>query len=162
MISLQKFSPEDFDRLKSWIHTEKELIQFAGSNFTFPLTDEQLFRHIADPKRKVYKVILDSGNECIGHCEILINHIPRLGRILIAKEENRNKGYGKLIVSLLMNICFKETGTKLIDLNVYDWNHQAIHCYKKMGFKINPEISSSINVNGKDWLTLNMVYQRSD
>jgi RimJ/RimL family protein N-acetyltransferase len=116
--------------------------------------------HIADPKRKAYKVILDSSAECIGHAEIFFDHLPRLGRILIAKEENRNKGYGKLIVKQLMQICFSETSTSSIDLNVYDWNHPAISCYQKLGFKINPEISSSVQVNGKTWRALNMLYQK--
>jgi RimJ/RimL family protein N-acetyltransferase len=162
MISLEIFLPEDFARLKSWISSKEGLLQFAGTNFTFPLTDEQLARHIAEPKRKVYKIILNSTNACIGHGEIYMDAIPRLGRILIANEENRNRGYGKLIIKQLMQICFSEANVMSIDLNVYDWNHRAISCYEKMGFKINSEISSSIEVNGKTWVALNMVYQKLD
>ena len=162
MISLQKFLPEDFARLISWVSTEEELVQFAGSNFIFPLTHEQLFKHIADTKRKVFKVMLDPGKECIGHCEIFLDQIPRLGRILIAKEENRNKGYGQLILKQLMDICFSEANVSCIDLNVYDWNRRAINCYQKLGFKINPKISSSVLVNGNTWVAVNMLYQKQD
>jgi RimJ/RimL family protein N-acetyltransferase len=160
MISLQKFSSVDFLRLILWIRTEEYLVQFAGPNFTFPLTEEQLTKHIADPKRKAYKVILNSTMECIGHCEIFIDKTPRLGRILIAKEENRGKGYGKLIVQQLIQICTHELNSSSIDLNVYDWNDRAIKCYKKLGFIINPEISSSVIVNGKTWISLNMQLHR--
>jgi RimJ/RimL family protein N-acetyltransferase len=160
MISLQKFSSADFSRLISWISTEEDLVQFAGSNFAFPLTEDQLSKHIADPKRKVYKVILNSTLECIGHCEIFIDRIPRLGRILIAQEENRGKGYGTLIVRQLIQICIDELNASDIDLNVYDWNDRAIKCYENLGFIINPEISSSVIVNGKTWVSLNMQFHR--
>ncbi len=49
MIILQKFTSSDFELLKSWVKTEEELIQFAGTIFTFPLSDEQLKQYLELP-----------------------------------------------------------------------------------------------------------------
>ncbi len=45
-IRIEKFSETDFDTLLSWVKDEKELIQFAGPIFSFPLTKEQLIKHL--------------------------------------------------------------------------------------------------------------------
>ena len=69
MIHFQPFNSTDFERLKNWLISEKELIQFAGPLFTFPLTNEQLEKYSSSDKRKIYTICLDETNEVIGHCE---------------------------------------------------------------------------------------------
>ena len=68
MISLENFSENDFEKLISWIKSEEELIQFAGSIFNFPLTKEQLEKYIKIPEVNAYKLIYN--NIHIGHAEI--------------------------------------------------------------------------------------------
>ena len=70
MITLLPFEETDFDRFKSWIKSPEELLQFAGPYFTFPVTDEQLKKYIADLKRRPYKIISTETNNVIGHCEL--------------------------------------------------------------------------------------------
>jgi len=163
MIKLNKFEKSDFGRLKSWITNKKDLIQFAGSIFSFPLDDKQLEIYLHDKRRIPFKVILEDLNEVIGHCELnLENLIPRLSRILIGKEEMRNLGYGKAIVSELLEIAFNNFKTESVDLNVFDWNQQGIKCYQKIGFKFNEGMEVEYQMNNQKWTSKNMVITKQD
>ena len=60
VIRLEKFSENDFEKLISWISNEEDLIQFAGSIFSFPLTKEQLNNYIQTPEVNAYKAIYNN------------------------------------------------------------------------------------------------------
>lgn len=157
MIELLPFDQSDFVRFKSWIKSQDELFQFAGSIFTFPLTDEQLLIYINDSRRIAFKVIHSETNEVIGHCELnLENNLPRLSRILIADNDKRGKGCGKMVVHKMLEQLFIKPNFEAADLNVFDWNKGAIRCYEQVGFKINPAIINTQLNNGEPWTVLNM------
>ena len=48
------------------------------------------------------------------------------------------------------------------DLNVFDWNTQAIKCYEKVGFVINPNILYKQDNNGEIWTAINMTISRTE
>ncbi|HRW69271.1 GNAT family protein, partial [Lentimicrobium sp.] len=54
-------------------------------------------------------------------------------------------------------ICREEFGFHQIELNVYDWNLPAIHCYEKAGFVRNPLKSSILSKGGETWRSVNMI-----
>lgn len=54
---------------------------------------------------------------------------------LIVKKECRNKGIGQEVLKEMINLC-KSKGYKFITLGVDTDNENAIHIYKKNGFKI--------------------------
>lgn len=157
MITLSKLTHRDFETFKSWITSEEELVQFAGTYFTYPLTDEQLHNYINDPQRKVFKVILKETDEVIGNIELnLENEIPRLSRLIIGNKNYRGKKIGKQIILKLLEIAFLNYATDLIDVYVYDWNLTAMKCYEKVGFEETPEESYSHEMNFKIWTAINM------
>lgn len=163
MIQLQKFTKDDFGKLISWVDSEETLVQFAGTLFAYPLTNEQLIDYLADLNRFVYKV-LDEENNTIGHAEIIIkkDRIARFCRIIIGNKNNRGKGIGQLVIAELLNISFNRFHAESATLNVYDWNIEAIKCYKKSGFTINKNQTKSIVINGKVWTALNMVFHKNN
>ncbi|WP_207420200.1 GNAT family N-acetyltransferase [Desertivirga brevis] len=121
MIKLETFGYEDFDRLISWVKSEKEMIQFAGPVFTYPLTREQLIQYSTNKVRQVFKVRLISTGEVVGHCELNFqNQIPRLSRILIGDSTLRNQGMGKAIVRSLLDRVFESTCHDSVDLTVFN------------------------------------------
>ena len=140
MVYLERFSNEDFKRFISWIDNESFMYQFAGPIFTFPLTVDQLEDYISDKNRIVFRVVNQTTKKVIGHGEInridSKNKNARLCRILIADENNRNKGFGAMIIDELLKIGFGELGLHRIDLGVFEFNKSAINCYEKCGFKI--------------------------
>lgn len=156
VIRLESFSPNDFEKLISWVSNEEELIQFAGSIFNFPLTKEQLNDYIKIPGVNAYKVIYD--NIHIGHAEINFteNNPPKLCRILIGDKIIRGRGLCQQIVIALLDVCKEKLSSHIVELNVFDWNESAISCYEKVGFKFNRERQKEISVGDKKWISLNM------
>lgn len=159
-IHLEAFTRDDFTRFISWITTGEELIQFAGPAFSFPLTESQLENYIDNKLSLPFKVINTLSGEVIGHGEIYLGDaIPRLCRILVANPAFRGKGIGKQIVTALLEKAFAITDAKQVDLNVYDWNTGAIKCYESLGFKRNPGKEKEITVGGKQWISVNLLYE---
>ena len=163
MIKLEPFTRLDFTRLISWIDSIDELVQFAGPNFSFPLTIEQLEKYSADENRFAFKVIEIKSNKPIGHCEIYKSEISaKLCRILIGDKAYRGRGFCSEVVNQLLEKSFIQLNYSLAELNVYDWNISAIKCYEKSGFKIHDDKTKTILVNGKFWTSLNMKITKNE
>jgi len=155
MISLEKFTEADFDRLINWIKSEDELILFAGPTFKSPLTKEQLLAYIGNDTRKVFKVTNVKSKEVIGHCELndinIHSKSARVCRMLVGDSSKRNKGYGRKILNELIRIAFKELSLNNITLKVYEKNASAVRCYENCGFEIKGKIHKSIVGHGRYW-----------
>ena len=137
MLKLEPFTPKDFSRLIHWVGTKRELIQFAGDLFTFPLSEDQLQEYLSQKKLAPKKIIHTESGEVIGHCELnFLNEHPRLSRILIGNKQKRGRGYGTKIIQLMIDAIQKEIPTKQVELRVFGYNTYAIKLYKKEGFVI--------------------------
>ena len=137
MLKLEPFAPNDFSRLINWIDTKRELIQFAGDLFTYPLSEDQLHAYLSQEKLVAKKIIHIESGEVIGHCELnFLNEHPRLSRILIGNKQNRGLGYGAKIIRLMIDAIQKEIPSKQVELRVFGYNANAIKLYKKEGFVI--------------------------
>lgn len=95
MIYLEKFNTNDFERLISWAHSEEFLNQFAGSLFSYPLTEVQLTNYFQDSTRRIFTVALSENHNIIGHCELnnidLKNESALVSRVLIGDPEYLKK-----------------------------------------------------------------------
>ncbi|MRM84307.1 GNAT family N-acetyltransferase [Riemerella anatipestifer] len=160
MIEIQKFKKENIEKLISWIDNAEDLMQFAGPKFTFPLTKSQILESLEDKNRFAFSV--KNKDEIIGHAEIYFKENSfALGRILI-NNENRGKGYGKLLTEKLLDYGFENSEKEFAELNVFDWNIPAIKSYEKAGFIINPNESIHREINGEIWTALNMRIYRQE
>ena len=56
-------------------------------------------------------------------------------RIRIGEKEYWNKGYGTDAVRALLDLARNNLGLRHIYLRVYRFNHRAIRCYEKCGFR---------------------------
>lgn len=160
MIRLEKFDKSDFDRMINWIDSEESMIQFSGPIFNYPITHEQLDKYIKADSRLVYKIINTDSGEIIGHAEINNidnkNKCARICRILIGDKQNRNKGFGKAIIKELIRIGFSDLQLHRLDLGVFDFNHQAIKCYKDCGFEIEGLLKDTTKMGNEYWSIYNM------
>lgn len=163
-IRLEKFSETDFDTLLSWVKEEKELIQFAGPIFSFPLTREQLRNYLTDTKRHAFKVIHNDTNTTIGHCEAYKTdkQNSKLCRILIGDKNFRGKGYGTILIKILTEWSFDNLNTNFVDLNVYDFNTSAIKSYENVGFKKIYTNQATTQVNNENWASYKMTVTREE
>ena len=162
MIRLDTFTESDFSRLISWISSREMLMQFGGPLFIYPLTTHQLTIYCTEQNRFPFKVIDDSLNKVIGHAEIFLPEKQKavFCRLLIGDSAERNKGYGSQLVQKLLGICFVEMDIQEINLNVYDWNKNAIRCYEKTGFQINEGKTRKTVINDQEWTALNMIISK--
>ena len=157
MIEIEKFTAKDFKNLISWINNEEDLMQFAGPQLTFPLTDEQLEKSLRNKNVFCFKVIDISTGLAIGHAEIFLKENSfALARILICDKNMRGKGFGKKVVEKLLEFGFNNFDKNTAELNVFDWNTSAIKCYENVGFEINPDLKFERKVNDKTWIAINM------
>lgn len=158
MIHLEKFEKQHYCELIDSIKNAKELMQFGGPEFVFPLSEEQIDKTLSDENRIAFRVVNASDGNTIGHCEIYFkDNSAKLGRILIMDQNQRGKGIGEQIVILLLEFIRKNRKERNVELNVFDFNIGAIKCYEKVGFTINPDKKLIREVDGETWTALNMV-----
>lgn len=165
MITLEPFDKKDFERLINWVDNEEILVQFGGPIFSFPLTIKQLEEYKNDKQRLSFKVIDQSNKTIIGHAELFPsddNKTIKICRILIGDKANRGQGFGKQIINELLKISFLKLNKEKAELNVYDWNTNAIKCYEKVGFTINPDKTFKSEVKGSTWTAINMTINKQD
>lgn len=158
MIRLEKFDKKFYSELIDSIKNAKDLMQFGGPEFTFPLTEEQIDKTLSDQNRIAFRVANSADGNTIGHCEIYFSQdSAKLGRILIIDQYQRGKGIGEQMVILLLRYIRENRKERNIELNVFDFNIGAIKCYEKVGFNINPDKKLIREVDGQTWTALNMV-----
>jgi RimJ/RimL family protein N-acetyltransferase len=141
----------------SWIETEADMIQWAGSVFNWPLTQKQFREHVQASKAQppiLYPFTLCDEDELLGYCEIS-DYIRKydsamLSRVIIAPQ-NRNKGLGEFMIKEALRFGFKELGLNRIGLGVFDFNHAAIRCYLKVGFVHEGTKRESAKVSDSFW-----------
>ena len=158
MIVLQSFDKKDFNQLIAWATDAEVLMQFAGPDFTFPLTTAQLEQTRTDKNRLNYCVVHTPSGNVIGHAEIYFpgKSTAHFCRILIGDPDYRGKGLGLQLINQLLIISFAQPGIEEASLNVYDWNTAAIKCYEKAGFVLNSGYKKIQKINDQAWTTLNM------
>jgi len=160
MIRLEQFTEDDFELFISWISTEKFMYQFGGASFSFPVTEVQLKEYLANTSRRIFRVVDVATNKTIGHGDIsnidTKNKSARLCRIMIANEQDRSKGYGKLLIEALLKICFEELALHRVDLGVSEFNKAAIRCYQNCGFRIEGTFRESFKIDNEFYSVHNM------
>ncbi|WP_409254262.1 GNAT family N-acetyltransferase [Bacillus sp. SCS-153A] len=144
MIELQLFSEEDFDQLIAWLDSKREYIQWGGGGFGYPLTRQNLHLHIKDAnkqdsKKFVYKVVERASGKAVGHISLESidreNRSARVCRVLVGEDSMRGKGVGGAMMEEILKVAFGQLHLHRVSLGVYDFNHSAIKCYEKAGFK---------------------------
>ena len=100
----------------------------------------------------IFSIVNIENDELIGNCGI--NQIDQKNRaaeigIFIGNEEDRNKGYGKEALNILLDYGFNYLNLNNIQLGVFSFNERAIACYKKVGFKEYGRRRKCYFLNGK-------------
>ena len=154
MIRLEPFTRSDFFRLINWMDSRRELVQFAGPTFSYPLTEDQLTEYINNEEIFPKKIVVIDSGETIGHCDInFVNEFPRLSRIIIGNEDYRGKGLGRQLIELMIEEIQQIKPTEKVELRVFEWNKNAISLYKKAGFVIQPESTIEFKYSNEEFWT---------
>ena len=90
-----------------------------------------------------------------------INRTATLG-IFIGDNKERNKGYGKETIKLLLDFGFNYLNLNEINLDVMEFNKRAIKCYEKVGFKEYGRRRKCIYLNGNYYDKVSMDILKSE
>jgi RimJ/RimL family protein N-acetyltransferase len=157
MIRLEKFDRQDFANLISWIDSEETLVQIAGRQMTYPITEAQLDHSQADTNRHAFNIVNQETGKSVGHCELyMLENSAKIDRLIIGDPSLKGKGLCGQIMKLLLEYGFTVLSQSKIELNVFDWNTAAIRCYEKAGFSKNSDKTTQFKINGRTWIALNM------
>lgn len=144
MIILEYFTKDDFESLLHWIPNEELLVNWAGTQFRFPLTAKKLEGYIQEANdfdqsdKFIYKAVDSENGQTVGHISLTAinryNRSARITRVLVGDIAARGQGIGEQMVKALMKIGFGQLRLHRMSLGVYDINESAIRCYRKCGF----------------------------
>lgn len=144
LIRLEYFTTKDIAQLIEWSGDEAFLLQWAGPQFQYPLTEEQLLTYmqgandIQQSDKLIYRVVDSETGDTIGHITLgaidRYNRSARIGKVLIGGSSARGKGIGVQMITEALRIGFDELGLHRISLGVFDFNQSAIKCYERAGF----------------------------
>ncbi len=163
MIKLARFTQDDIPQLLSWL-TDADaefLIQFAGRNFKYPLTEQQLLLTMEEQNSILFKPVDPKSNIPIGHCQFLRidkkEKSASIGRVFI-RDAYRGKNYGFELIESMKFFGKERLGLKKLSLRVFDFNIPAINCYRKSGFKeVKKELQFYQTIQ-KEWCCITMEY----
>ena len=162
MIKLAYFTPDDFPLLINWISDEDLLMNWAGTQFKYPLTAEKLNWYLRDANNfedsstLIYKAVDTESNQMVGHVSLTavnrVNRSARITRVFVGPAE-RGRGIGEQITKAVLEIGFNLLKLHRMSLGVFDFNQPAIRCYKKCGFRVDG-ILRDINKHGNEYWSM--------
>lgn len=140
-INLRALEPEDLELLYEW---ENNNLYWIISNTVAPFSKYTLKRYIKNSHKSIYetgqlRLMIDLIAEklTIGTIDIFdfdpFHKRAGVG-ILIAKEEQRKKGYASMALKCLINYCFKTLHLHQLYCNILANNHESIDLFIKAGF----------------------------
>ena len=156
LLRLRKFQMADMPVLLAAIPDAKMLMQFAGPSYVYPLTAEQVQLDLQADGVGVFSVVTEEG-EVVGHAQI--RFFPEhflLRRIVIWDAAWRGQSWGKRVVQQLLDTGFAMSSAHVAQLNVFDWNQAAIHCYQALGFVVQAGMEKTVCIEGETWHSIRM------
>jgi RimJ/RimL family protein N-acetyltransferase len=156
-MELVPFKQKHIREIHSWIKTEADMIQWAGSTFVWPLTQKQFREHLKAARIEhpsLYPFSLEKRGKVVGYCEIS-DHRRRynsamLSRVIISARY-RQKDLGKFMVKQALQYAFSDLGLNRLGLGVFDSNETAIRCYTKAGFVLEGTLRQVVKVGNSYW-----------
>lgn len=126
-------SIENINKVVEWTNyrNAKYLEQWAGKEFTFPLTSKQF-----EPINNYFYSIYRHG-EFVGIIQKVKEEGKNvhIGRFVI-NPEYTGRGIGKVALKALCKHIFSNSCIETITLNVFEYNQNALRLYEKVRFQV--------------------------
>ncbi len=154
---LRALEPEDLDFLYA-LENDTAIWEISGT--TKPYSRHVLKKYLENAHQDIYEAkqlrlcICNTAKKVIGFLDMFDfdakNQRAGLG-IVIANTEDRNKGIGAEVLTLVCKYAFNILQLRQLYANVMEDNIPSIHLFKKLGF-------TAVGVK-KDWIRSNGVYK---
>jgi RimJ/RimL family protein N-acetyltransferase len=149
-ILLRPVEIEDIPLLAEWKNNRDDTISLNSYKPVTELQEEARYSLEQEDNRS-YSFIIEAREEEAGYCGLQnIDWISRRAEInILITSENRQKGYGKEAIQLLLTFAFNDLNLHRIYLTcIYD-NKSALNLYKSTGFKDEGILRQHIYTDGR-------------
>ena len=168
-LRLEPFGDADIPALVAAIPDERFLLQWGGPVYVFPLDERQLLTTLATaraelPVHFLFKVVCTVEGSTVGHVELMrvdrSRRTAALGRVLLIDRDLYGRGMGRGVVARALDFAFGTLDCEDVTLNVFDFNHSAISCYRALGFETTEVRPNARNFHGEPWTLIAMRLSR--
>lgn len=167
-MDLIDFERNHFPVLRSWLSSERDVVQWGGPDLSYPVTDDQLEQIVIDgttaPPMRLSWMAVHPTQALVGHLQLAVdwkNGVARVARVMIAPAM-RGQGLAMLLLEAALERAFSHPEIERTELNVYSWNEAAVRTYSKVGFRHEGVRRSSVKVGSERWDTAIMGLLRSE
>ena len=168
ILSLQCVSPKDAGLLATWRFSEENYDFFYEFVPTTKEHNEKWIENILNKKNELNLIAYEKeNNRPVGMISLIDidqrNQKCEIGRVLIGNAEDRKKGYGKHLLSLVLEYAFLHLNMRKVYLEVFADNASAVRFYEKAGFIQDGRFVKHIYKNGtfKDVLHMSLFKKES-
>ena len=143
---LRELETSDYPTIASWIRDSHACSRWAGSQFQFPFTAQELPALLAANESTSF-VFAENGSSPVAFGQYFVPApgVAHLGRIIVSPI-SRGHGYGRLLCQQLIERAFQATAATAVTLRVYRDNPAAIALYSNLGFApIESQSSSEVH-----------------
>lgn len=153
---------KDYKYIEKWVGDEKEHALWCANLIPYPVTKENLHAFLEKTAMEwtdsAY-VATETDGKIIGFFCYSINVDDNTGflKLVMIDRNLRGKGYGKEMLKLALQYAFQITGVRVVQLNVFDENAIAKHCYKKVGFIEESITSNAFQYKNESWNRCHMM-----
>ena len=160
-IVLQTAIHSDLIKIHKWLNLDTILKYFGGRDHDKPFIED--IENEYGPKNNSNLLMIYYKDNPVGFIDVFefsgeTNKRHGLSEnekavfsldIVVGEIEVQNKGIGSTALTKLLQILFLEKAVNKVVLDTYVWHKQAIHCYKKCGFKITRILKNHEKYEGK-------------
>lgn len=155
MVKLTSIDEEDMSTFKKW-YNDVYFLRFYDMIAAFPKSKDKLKEMISSIEQSndsfIFAIKTAQDNAFIGVTgfeNILWNNGTAIIYIGIGEEDYRGRGFAKEALYLTMEFGFEELNLHRIQLNVLEYNKDAIMLYERLGFKREGTYREFIHRDGK-------------
>ena len=148
---LSPIREEDASRYTKWLN-DLEIssnLQIAAKIISLS-KEKEILAGIAK-QNEVLAIVDAETDQLIGNCGLHnVNYIDGIADcgLFIGDKSYWNRGYGTEALTLLLDFAFNLMNLHNVKLDVYEFNHRAIRCYEKCGFKTIGRRRMARNIGG--------------
>lgn len=158
MIRIRPYMNSDEEKVLSWCDSEDTFLKWTfGLLGAYPVTAEK-FRKTGE----YMQFTAIDEDEPVGYF-IARNPNGNLDELRfgygIVRPDRRNQGVGKAMLKLGLVYAFEIYGAKRVTLGVYNENHNAISCYRSIGFR-ETGAQEEYLIGGEPYRAFEMEYRR--
>lgn len=156
---------KDYAYLSKWIDDERTHAYWCANRLPYPITQKSFhdfLEQISIEWTDIAYVATEDNGQTVGFFCYSVNTENNIGflKFIIVDKAKRGNGYGKEMLTLALQYAFQITGATAVQLNVFDENTSAKHCYEKVGFSESNVDKTTFAYKDELWTRTNMIIHK--